>query len=65
MEFHEPGNVRCTHEQCGFMGSRKSVETHMMDRHLIFPPGWEKHKRKDDWDADISLKGCASSSLFP
>ena len=30
----------------------------MMDRHLIFPLGWEHRKRKDDWDADPSLKGC-------
>lgn len=28
----------------------------MMDRHFIFPPGWEKNK-KDEWDADPSLKG--------
>lgn len=28
----------------------------MMDRHLIYPPGWDK-KKKSDWDADPSLKG--------
>jgi len=28
-----------------------------MDRHLIYPPGWEKRKKKADWDADPSLKG--------
>ncbi|KAI0660463.1 nuclear fragile X mental retardation-interacting protein 1-domain-containing protein [Cubamyces menziesii] len=28
-----------------------------MDRHLIYPPGWENRKKKDDWDADPSLKG--------
>lgn len=28
----------------------------MMDRHFIFPPGWE-HDKKSDWDADPSLKG--------
>ncbi|EPQ60715.1 hypothetical protein GLOTRDRAFT_118856 [Gloeophyllum trabeum ATCC 11539] len=38
------------------MGSKKSVEIHMMDRHLIYPPGWEK-RQKNDWDADPSLKG--------
>ena len=27
-----------------------------MDRHLIYPPGWEK-KKKPSWDADPSLKG--------
>jgi hypothetical protein len=26
----------------------------MMDRHFIFPPGWQK---KDEWDTDPSLKG--------
>lgn len=25
-----------------------------MDRHFIFPPGWQK---KDEWDTDLSLKG--------
>lgn len=29
----------------------------MMDRHLIFPPGWDKRPRKADWDADPSMKG--------
>lgn len=29
----------------------------MMDRHLIYPPGWEKRQNKRDWDADPSLKG--------
>ncbi|KAF8912747.1 hypothetical protein CPB84DRAFT_1759390 [Gymnopilus junonius] len=29
----------------------------MMDRHLIYPPGWEKRKNKPEWDADPSLKG--------
>lgn len=26
-----------------------------MDRHLIYPPGWDK--RTNEWDADPSLKG--------
>ncbi|KAL5518885.1 hypothetical protein ACEPAH_568 [Sanghuangporus vaninii] len=55
--WYEPGNYRCTHEQCSFTGSKKSVEIHMMDRHLIYPPGWEKRKRRVDWDADPSLRG--------
>ena len=55
----QPGNVRCKKPGCTFIGSHKSVETHMMDRHLIYPPGWENRKRKDDWDADPSLKGYA------
>lgn len=52
-----PGDVRCTQEGCSFTASQKSLEIHMMDRHLIFPPGWKKNKKKDDWDADPSLKG--------
>lgn len=55
--WYEAGNHRCTHESCTFVGSKKSVEIHMMDRHLIFPPGWENRKRKSDWDADPSLIG--------
>ncbi|KAH8120385.1 hypothetical protein DFH11DRAFT_1500361 [Phellopilus nigrolimitatus] len=54
--WYESGNHKCTHEQCAFTGSKKSVEIHMMDRHLIFPPGWDNRKRKSDWDADPSLK---------
>lgn len=53
--WYQPGNCRCTRQGCPFTGSRKSVEIHMMDRHFIYPPGWEK---KDDWDADPSLRGC-------
>ena len=58
--WYQPGTVRCTKPGCMFMGSKKAVETHMMDRHLIYPPGWETRKRKDDWDADPSLKGYSS-----
>lgn len=29
----------------------------MMDRHLIFPPGWDKRKKRQEWDADPTLKG--------
>ncbi|KXN89944.1 hypothetical protein AN958_04948 [Leucoagaricus sp. SymC.cos] len=29
----------------------------MMDRHLIYPPNWDKKKKGSDWDADPSLKG--------
>ncbi|KAJ1311429.1 hypothetical protein OPQ81_009918 [Rhizoctonia solani] len=50
------GPVRCGHEGCPFAGTLKEVEVHKMDRHLIFPPGWEekgKAKRKrDDNDND-------------
>ncbi|KAF8844002.1 hypothetical protein BDN67DRAFT_48103 [Paxillus ammoniavirescens] len=54
--WYQPGNGRCTRQGCPFAGSPKAVEIHMMDRHFIFPPGWE-NRRKDDWDADPSLKG--------
>ncbi|KAG6337341.1 hypothetical protein ID866_1766 [Astraeus odoratus] len=53
--WYQPGNCRCQRYGCPFIGSQKSVEIHMMDRHFIFPPGWKKNK--DDWDADPSLKG--------
>lgn len=62
--WYEPGNNRCSHPGCTFTGSKKTVETHMMDRHLIYPPGWDKQKKKSDWDADPSLKGCAYMRLF-
>ncbi|EKM61161.1 uncharacterized protein PHACADRAFT_83190 [Phanerochaete carnosa HHB-10118-sp] len=53
----QPGTVRCKKPGCLFTASHKSVEIHMMDRHLIYPPGWENRKGKNDWDADPSLKG--------
>ncbi|KAF7347760.1 NUFIP1 domain-containing protein [Mycena venus] len=55
--WYQAGNSRCTYKDCTFRGSAQTVETHMMDRHLIFPPGWEKRKKKPEWDADPSLKG--------
>ncbi|TFK41070.1 hypothetical protein BDQ12DRAFT_733404 [Crucibulum laeve] len=56
-QWYQPGTSRCTYKQCSFSGSRKALEIHMMDRHLIYPPGWENRKTKPDWDADPSLKG--------
>lgn len=56
--WYQPGTFRCTNPGCSFMGSKKSLEVHMMDRHLIYPPGWEHRKKRQDWDADPSLKGC-------
>lgn len=56
-QWYQPGSARCSQPGCQFTGSPKSVEIHMMDRHLIYPPGWEKRKKQDDWDADPSLKG--------
>ncbi|KAJ3568791.1 hypothetical protein NP233_g5474 [Leucocoprinus birnbaumii] len=55
--WYQPGNLRCTYSGCSFSGSKKSVEIHMMDRHLIYPPGWAKKNKGSDWDADPSLKG--------
>ena len=59
--WYQPGNIRCSKPGCTFMGSQKAVETHMMDRHLVYPPGWENRKRKSDWDADPTLKGCPAN----
>ncbi|KAJ6575206.1 nuclear fragile X mental retardation-interacting protein 1-domain-containing protein [Mycena capillaripes] len=56
-ERYQPGSSRCSYKNCTFWGSPQTVELHMMDRHLIYPPGWEKRKKKPDWDADPSLKG--------
>ncbi|KAG2023394.1 hypothetical protein CC2G_001054 [Coprinopsis cinerea AmutBmut pab1-1] len=55
--WYQPGNKQCTYKDCRFTGSHKSVELHMMDRHLIYPPGWDKRPKKEEWDADPSLKG--------
>ncbi|KAJ7181746.1 nuclear fragile X mental retardation-interacting protein 1-domain-containing protein [Mycena crocata] len=55
--WYQTGTSRCTYKDCTFRGSAQTVETHMMDRHLIYPPGWEKRKKKPEWDADPSLKG--------
>jgi hypothetical protein len=57
MHWYTPGNSKCTHSGCTFTGSANTVQTHMMDRHLIYPPGWHARKRQPDWDADPSLKG--------
>lgn len=62
-QWYQPGNKRCTYKDCTFTGSHSSVETHMMDRHLIFPPGWEKRPKKPEWDADPSLKGYVRASF--
>ncbi|KAF9069135.1 hypothetical protein BDP27DRAFT_1223174 [Rhodocollybia butyracea] len=55
--WYQAGHDRCTYRGCNFTGSAKSVEIHMMDRHLIYPPGWDKQQKQSDWDADPSLKG--------
>ncbi|KAJ4486250.1 hypothetical protein J3R30DRAFT_1474647 [Lentinula aciculospora] len=54
--WYQTGHIRCTYRGCSFTGSAKCVEIHMMDRHLIYPQGWDKRQQKD-WDADPSLKG--------
>lgn len=60
--WYQFGHSRCSHTNCAFTGSQKSLEIHMMDRHLIYPPGWDHRKKKTDWDADLSLKGSAAFS---
>lgn len=55
--WYTHGNSKCTHSGCMFTGSANSVQIHMMDRHLIYPPGWHARKRQTDWDTDPSLKG--------
>jgi hypothetical protein len=56
--WYQAGDFKCGYKNCTFTGSQKSVETHRMDRHLIYPPGWDHRRRKPDWDTDHSLKGC-------
>ena len=58
------GQAGCTQAGCQFRGSKKEVQIHMMDRHLVYPPGWKDMKRKrDDGDdyvdeeAEARLKG--------
>ena len=61
------GMHKCTYDQCTFSGSQKAVEIHMMDRHLIYPPNYNKNNQRD-WDADPSLKGyvlSASHTILP
>ncbi|KAG6842582.1 hypothetical protein C0991_000108 [Blastosporella zonata] len=53
----QPGHSRCTYKGCQFTGAPKTLELHMMDRHLIYPPGWGRRPKKPEWDADPSLKG--------
>jgi len=62
--WYQPGDSRCTYHSCSFSGSSKAVEIHMMDRHLIYPPGWVQKKKGSDWDADPSLKGCIYTYMF-
>lgn len=48
------GPVGCNQPGCRFRGTQKDVQTHKMDRHLIYPPGWvdKKRKREDTGEAD-------------
>lgn len=62
--WYQPGNSKCTVKGCSFTASPKTLEIHMMDRHLIYPPEWEKRQKKPDWDADPSLKG-STYTLLP
>jgi len=62
--WYQPGDIRCTYKACNFSGSQKVVEIHMIDRHLIYPPGWENRTKRSDWDADPSLKGFVRLSFY-
>jgi hypothetical protein len=55
--WYTPGNSNCTYSGCTFTGSANTVRIHMMDRHLIYPPGWHTRKSQADWDTGPSLKG--------
>jgi hypothetical protein len=59
VHWYTPGNSRCTYPGCTFAASPKSLEIHMMDRHLVYPPGWHDRPRQSNWDTDPSLKGYA------
>lgn len=61
--WYQPGNNKCSYPGCNFSGPHKALEIHKMDRHLIYPPRWEKRKQKSDWDADPSLKGLVRYSV--
>ncbi|KAF8708368.1 Nuclear fragile X mental retardation-interacting protein 1 (NUFIP1), partial [Rhizoctonia solani] len=67
------GPVKCGHEGCLFTGTQKEVEVHKMDRHLIFPPGWQersKGKRKreegdnDYVDEEAQFRASGSASIL-
>ncbi|KAF8332376.1 uncharacterized protein EI90DRAFT_3122862 [Cantharellus anzutake] len=41
------GPHRCSRAGCSYSShSKKDVVNHMMDRHFIYPPGWDEKKRK-------------------
>lgn len=61
--WYQAGGSHCTYRNCKFAGSKRVVETHMMDRHLIYPPGWDP-KKSSTWDADPSLKGWVNACTY-
>ncbi|CAE6425069.1 unnamed protein product [Rhizoctonia solani] len=67
------GPVKCGYEGCPFTGVHKEVEVHKMDRHLIFPPGWQekgkgKRKREEDdngyVDEEAQFRAIGSASIL-
>ncbi|KAG9039367.1 hypothetical protein FRB95_010655 [Tulasnella sp. JGI-2019a] len=57
------GPSRCGHAGCLFRGNHKDVEVHRMDRHLIFPSGWEdqqKKRKRANEDDDLSEEQIAA-----
>lgn len=61
-QFRSPqsrGAFPCSRQGCSYTGvSRQDTETHMMDRHFIYPPGYNSRKRKREEgggpDGDLS-----------
>jgi hypothetical protein len=54
---HGPGGPqRCAHPGCPWSGpTPKALETHKMDRHLIFPPGWKPRKGPPDGEGGYAF----------
>ena len=58
------GPHRCTRAGCSYSAhSKKDIENHMMDRHFIFPPGWNERKGPKA-DGDVASLVLYSYTLF-
>ena len=47
------GPIRCSYPGCEYSGYPKTVETHRMDRHLIFPPGYKPSSSTPDGEIGL------------
>ncbi len=65
--IHQTRPHRCTRAGCSFSShSKMDLENHMMDRHFIFPPGWNERKGpKQDGDAASLVLILIMSFLLP